>query len=448
MSHSTISSDSSTAHRVVVVGGGFGGLRAVKRLRGAPVQVTLIDRRNVHVFQPLTYQIATGALSPGEVARPLRSVFKSAPNVRVLMADVTGFDLAERTVLLGEVRGVTTPRAMPYDTLVIAAGSDYAYFGHDDWREFATEVKTLENAVAMRSRILRAFERAELASDPQEQAAEMTFVVVGAGPTGVEMAGQLGELARDTLRNDFRAIDPTATRVLLVDTADRVLPSFPSSLSAKASRSLERLGVEPIMNRTVVDVDGRSVTIQEPGGARQRVRTRTVVWAAGVTASELAGHLSKLSGGELDRAGRLTVERDLTLPGHPEVIVLGDMVRVRDKRGTAVTLPGVAPVAIQQGHYAGTLIRNRLAGRRTRPFRYVDKGNLATIGRGEAVADLHFLRLSGTLAWLVWLFVHLWYLIGFRNRLLVMIQWSLSFFTHGRGERVIGNSPGHQPVES
>jgi NADH dehydrogenase len=448
MSDSTISSHASTAHRVVVVGGGFGGLRAVKRLRGAPVQVTLIDRRNVHLFQPLTYQIATGALSPGEIARPLRAVFKSAANVRVLLADVSGFDLTARNVLLAEVAGVTTPRSIPYDTLVIAAGSDYAYFGHDDWREFATEVKTLESAVALRSRILRAFERAELATDPHEREAEMTFVVVGAGPTGVEMAGQLGELARDTLRNDFRAIDPTATRVLLLDTADRVLPTFPRSLSAKAMRSLQRLGVDPVINRTVVGVDGRSVTIEAPGGGRERVPTRTVVWAAGVTASELAGHLGKLSGGELDRAGRLTVERDLTLPGHPEVIVLGDMVRVRDKRGTPVTLPGVAPVAIQQGHYAGRLIRNRLAGRRTRPFRYVDKGNVATIGRREAVADLHFLRLSGTLAWLVWLFVHLWYLIGFRNRLLVMIQWSLSFFTHGRGERVIGNSPGHQPVES
>ena len=227
------------------------------------------------------------------------------------------------------------------------------------------------------------------------------------------MAGQLAELARDTLRNDFRAIDPAATRVLLLDTADRVLPTFPRSLSAKAMRSLQRLGVDPVINRTVVGVDGRSVTIEAPDGGRERVPTRTVVWAAGVTASELAGHLGKLSGGELDRAGRLTVERDLTLPGHPEVIVLGDMVRVRDKRGTPVTLPGVAPVAIQQGHYAGRLIRDRLAGRRTRPFRYVDKGNVATIGRREAVADLHFLRLSGTLAWLVWLFVHLWYLSAF-----------------------------------
>jgi NADH:ubiquinone reductase (H+-translocating) len=301
--------------------------------------------------------------------------------------------------------------------------------------------------VETRSRILRAFERAELTTDPHTRDAEMTFVVVGAGPTGVEMAGQLGELARDSLRSDFRAIDPRRARVLLLDTGDRVLPSFPPSLSTKATASLRRLGVEPIMNRTVVDVDGRSVTVIDPAGARERISTRTVVWAAGVMASELGRQLGELAGGELDRAGRLTVERDLTLAGHPEVIVLGDMVRVRDHADVPVTYPGVAPVAIQQGNYAGTLIRDRLEGRRTQPFHYRDKGNLATIGRGEAVADLHIVRLSGALAWWAWLVVHLWYLIGFRNRLLVTIQWSISFFTHGRGERVIGEASGVEPVE-
>ena len=447
MSTSGITPASAAGHRVVVIGGGFGGLRAVERLRHTAAQVTLIDRRNFHLFQPLTYQVATGALSPGEVARPLRTVFKSAPNVRVLMAEVTGFDLVARRVLLRAVPGVRAPEAVPYDSLIIAAGSSYSYFGHEDWREFATEVKTLESAVEMRSRILRAFERAELTTDPHTRDAEMTFVVVGAGPTGVEMAGQLGELARDSLRNDFRAIDPRRARVLLLDTGDRVLPSFPPSLSAKATTSLRQLGVEPIVNRTVVDIDGRSVTVSDPDGIHERISTRTVVWAAGVMASELGRQLGELAGGELDRAGRLTVEPDLTLAGHPEVIVLGDMVRVRNHAGAPVTFPGVAPVAIQQGHYAGTLLRDRLEGRRTPPFRYRDKGNLATIGRGKAVADLHIVRLSGSLAWWVWLVVHLWYLIGFRNRLLVTIQWSISFFTHGRGERVIAEASGLEPVE-
>ncbi len=444
----------SPVHRVVVVGGGFGGLRTVSRLRAspAPAQVTLIDKRNFHLFQPLTYQVATGSLSPGEVARPLRSVFKSAPDVRVLMADVTGVDLAQRQVDLRVAPGVSAPAVIPYDTLVVAAGSSYSYFGHDEWRQHALEVKTLESAVAVRSRILAAFERAELATDPEARSAEMTFVVVGAGPTGVEMAGQLGELARDTLRHDFRAIDPTHARVLLVDTVDRVLQTFPRSLSVKAEKSLRQLGVTPMLQRTVVDVDAQSVTVADPGGARDRITTRTVIWAAGVNASGLAGHLGELTGAELDHDGRLTVEQDLTLPGHPEVIALGDMVRVRDPKGNPVSLPGVAPVAIQQGHYAGTLISNRLEGRSTRPFRYLDKGNLATIGRGSAVADLRGLKLSGLLAWLVWLFVHLWYLIGFRSRLLVTIQWSISFFTHGRGDRVIfdrnvldslAHGPGH-----
>jgi NADH:ubiquinone reductase (H+-translocating) len=438
--------ESASGHRVVVIGGGFGGLRVVERLRRAPVRVTLIDRRNFHLFQPLTYQVATGALSPGQVARPLRTVFKSAPNVDVLMTEVAGFDLEGRRVLLASVPGVQAPESLPYDTLVVAAGSSYSYFGHEDWREYATEVKTLESAVLTRSRILRAFERAELTTDPATRAAEMTFVVVGAGPTGVEMAGQLAELARDTLRRDFRMIDPRQAQVVLLDAGDRVLPTFPPSLSAKATRSLEALGVTPIMNRNVVGIDGLSVTVEESDGSHERIPTRTVVWAAGVTASGLGGRLGGLAGGELDKAGRLTVERDLTLAGHPEVIVLGDMVRVRDAKGNPVVLPGVAPVAIQQGNYAGTLIHNRLMGRRTPPFRYHDKGNLATIGRGEAVADLHLIRLSGSLAWWVWLFVHLWYLIGFRNRLLVTIQWSISFFTHGRSERVIGEMAAFEPV--
>jgi NADH:ubiquinone reductase (H+-translocating) len=422
---------------VVVVGGGFGGTRAVQRLRRAAVEVTLIDRRNFHLFQPLTYQVATGALSPGEVAYPLRAMFKSAPNVRVLLAEVTGFDLAAREVLLAPVAGVDAPPSVAYDTLIVASGSSYAYFGHDEWRDVAAEVKSLESALTVRSRLLAAFERAEVETDADARSAQMTFVVVGGGPTGVEMAGQIGELARDTLPRDFRAIDSRTARILLVEATDRLLTAFPPSLSAKAARSLEELGVTPTLNRTVVGIDAESVTLQAPDGSTERVATHTVIWAAGVSASGLAAELGAQAGAETDRAGRLTVEADLTLAGHPEVLALGDMVRVRDPGGDVVTLPGVAPVAIQQGHYAAGLVADRLRGRSTPPFHYRDKGNVATIGRARAVAVLRFVRLSGAAAWLVWLLVHLWYLIGFQNRVLVLIRWSFSFVTHGRGARLI-----------
>jgi len=427
---------SSMSHRVVVVGGGFGGLRVVQTLRGADVQITLIDRRNFHLFQPLTYQVATGALSPGEIAYPLRALFKDRVDVRVLQADVEEIDLSSRTVELATVDDIV-PAPVPYDTLVVAAGSAYAYFGHEEWREVAAEVKSLESALAVRSRILEAFERAELSEMPAIDVAELTFVVVGAGPTGVEMAGQIAELARDTLRQDFRSIDPAHARILLVEAADRVLASFPPTLSAGATAALERLGVTVILDRMVTAIDHDEVTLRAPDGTEERIASRTVIWAAGVTASPLAGLLGGLAGAEVDRAGRLTVEPDLSLPGHPEVLALGDMVRVRGDAGQTVTYPGVAPVAIQQGRYAGSLIQDRLAGRPTPSFHYHDKGNVATIGRRAAVADLGYLRLTGTLAWLVWLVVHLWYLIGFQNRLLVIIRWQISFFTRGRGARLI-----------
>jgi NADH dehydrogenase len=426
-------------HRVVVVGGGFGGLQATTRLASAPVELTLVDRRNFHLFQPLTYQVATGALSPGEVCYPLRAVFKRRRNVRVVLAEVTGFDLDGRQVQIEPTAGGGGPRSLPYDTLIVAGGSHYSYFGHDEWRRAAPEVKSLESALDVRARILSAFEAAELEDDEARRRAWLTFVVVGAGPTGVEMAGQIAELARDTLRRDFRAIDPRHARVLLVEAADRVLTGFPPSLSRRAARSLERLGVTPVLERTVVGVDDQGVAISVPGGDPERVAARTVVWAAGVAASELAARLAEPSGAELDRAGRITVEPDLTLRGHPEVLALGDMVRVRPAPGAEpLTLPGVAPVAMQQGRYAARLVRARLRGARTRPFRYRDKGNLATIGRASAVADLHVVRLGGFPAWVTWLVVHLWYLIGFQNRLLVLIRWSFSFVTRGRGSRVIG----------
>jgi NADH dehydrogenase len=424
-------------HRVVVIGGGFGGLQAVLKLRRAPVEVTLVDRRNFHLFQPLTYQVATGALSPGEIAYPLRAIFKRHQNVRVLMAEVTDFDLDRRELHLRSVAGVPAPATIPYDTLIAAGGSRYSYFGHDNWSEHAAEVKSLESALMVRSQILSAFEGAEMEPDPERRPSWLTFVVVGAGPTGVEMAGQIGELARDTLRHDFRAMDPTSGRILLVEAADRVLTSFPPSLSAKATRSLERLGVTPLVGHTVVDVDAEGVTIDDGSGSTERVASRTVVWAAGVTASGLATRLGELTGAERDRAGRVTVESDLTLPGHPEVFALGDMVRVRGADGEPVVLPGVAPVAMQQGRYAAKVVRARLQGRDAGPFKYRDKGNLATIGRAAAVADIKGLRLSGFIAWITWLTVHLWYLVGFQNRIVVFIRWMFSFATHGRSARLI-----------
>ena len=426
-----------SSHRVVVVGGGFAGLQAALRLRRAPVELTLVDRRNFHLFQPLTYQVATGALSPGEIAYPLRSIFKRDRNVRVLLAEVADLDLEGRVLHLASVDGVPARPTIPYDTLIVAGGSRYSYFGNDAWREHAFEVKSLESALVVRNRLLSAFEAAEEEPDPARRAAWLTFVVVGAGPTGVEMAGQIAELSHDTLRRDYRAIDPRTARVLLVEAADRVLTAFPPSLSAKAARSLQKLGVTVLTGRTVVGLDSERVTIATDDGTSEDIQTRTIVWAAGVTASALGTRLAELTGTEPDRAGRVTVEPDLTLAGHPEVFALGDMVRVRNTDGSDVLLPGVAPVAIQQGRYAAQVVRARLDSRPSKPFRYRDKGNLATIGRKAAVADIKGLKLSGNIAWIVWLVVHLFYLVGFQNRLLVMIRWTSSFVTHGRGARLI-----------
>jgi NADH dehydrogenase len=425
------------AHRVVVVGGGFGGLQAALALRRAPVALTLVDRRNFHLFQPLTYQVATGALSPGEIAYPLRAIVKRQRNATVLLAEAAGLDLERRELQLSPVDGLPAPDAIRYDTIILAGGSHYSYFGHDEWSEHAAEVKSLESALRVRSRILAAFEAAEMEPDPARRSAWLTFAVVGAGPTGVEMAGQIAELARDTLRRDFRSIDPRSGRILLIEAADRVLTSFPESLSRRAERSLRGLGVTTLLGRSVVSIDPDSVSISDGAGGIERLEARTVVWAAGVTASSLAAMLAQATGAEQDRAGRVLVEGDLSLPGHPEVLALGDMVRVRGGDGSPLPLPGVAPVAMQQGRYAAKVVRERLRGRRSAPFRYRDKGNLATIGRAAAVADIRGLKLSGLLAWVTWLVVHLWYLVGFQNRVLVFIRWSISFFTRGRGARLI-----------
>jgi NADH dehydrogenase len=425
-------------HRIVVVGGGFAGLNAVRRLRDAPVEVTLVDRQNFHLFQPLAYQVATGALADAEVAAPLRAVLTRQANTRVVLGTVTGFDLAAREVVLGDLPDGEGEHRLAYDTLVVAGGSAYSYFGHDEWREFAPELKSIDGALTIRSRLLSAFEAAELEPDPERRRAWLTFAVVGAGPTGVEMAGQIAELARDTLRGDFRRIDPGDARIVLLDGADRVLPAFAKGLSRHAAKQLEALGVEPLVDRTVVDIDAESVAWEEDGRP-VRMPVRTVVWAAGVNASPLATMLGEATGAEVDKAGRVAVAADLTLPGHPEVLALGDMVSVRGPDGTPLDLPGLAPVAIQQGRHAAKAIAARLRGETPRPFHYLDKGNLATIGRSKAVAELRGgIHLWGLPAWLAWLTVHIYYLIGFQNRLLVFLRWIFSFLTRGRGARLIG----------
>jgi NADH dehydrogenase len=412
-------------HRVVIVGGGFGGLQAALHLKRADVEITLVDRRNFHLFQPLAYQVATGALAAGEVCYPLRAIFRGEERVRVELAEVTAFKLDEHTV---ELRTVAGEETLGYDTLIVAGGSEYNYFGHEEWRRHAAELKSLEGALHIRAQILRAFEAAEVAQSEEERERLLTFVIVGAGPTGVEMAGQIAEIAHDT-RRDFRSYDTSRTRVLLVEAGDRVLAAFAPKLSARAAKALESLGVTPMVNHAVTDIDATSVTVGD-----ERIPAGTIIWAAGVLASGLAGMLAEASGAETDRVGRILVEPDLSLPGHPEVLAIGDMVQVRGQD----TLPGVAPVAMQMGRYAAKLVRNRLRSNDTKPFKYKNKGNLATIGRARAVAELPpGIRASGFFAWALWLGIHLFYLIGFQNRLLVLLRWAFSFLTHGRGTRLI-----------
>jgi NADH:ubiquinone reductase (H+-translocating) len=406
--------------RVVIVGAGFGGLAAASALKGADVQLTVIDRRNYHLFQPLLYQVATAALSPAAIAQPIRSILKRQRNAAVLLGRVTGIDTGARAVLLGE-------RRIPYDYLVVATGARHAYFGHDEWEPFAPGLKKIEDATAIRARILLAFEQAESATDPALRRALLTFAIVGGGPTGVELAGALAELARQALVAEFRAIDPRAARVVLIEAGPRLLPAFPERLSAVARRALERLGVEVRLGAAVTACDGAGVALGD-----ERLETRCILWAAGVAASPAA----KWLGAERDRAGRVRVGPDLSVPGHPEVFVIGDSALVTDAGGRP--LPGIAPAAKQAGHYVARLIRARVTGRRApAPFRYRHLGDLATIGRKAAVADFGWLRLSGRLAWLLWGVVHIFFLIGFRNRLVVLLDWLFAYLTFQRGSRLI-----------
>ena len=425
--------------RVVVIGGGFAGLRAVRALREVPVDVTLIDRRNFHLFQPLLYQVATGALSAGEIAAPLRSVLRGQRNVRVILGEVRDIDLAGRRVILRPLEGPGDEATCPYDDLVVAAGGRTTYFGNDQWEPLAPGLKTVEDALELRRRILVAFEAAERETDERAQAAWLTFAVVGAGPTGVEMAGQIVEMARDTLRRDFRHIDPSTARVLLIEAAPAALPGFAPTLQQRASRDLRSHGVELMPDRMVVEITHDAITVRDTEGATQRIPTRTVVWGAGVRAAALAGRLAEQAGIAPDRGGRIPVDASFTIPGHPEVFVVGDIARAEGPDGTP--LPGIAPVAMQQGHHVGRVIAARATGRAApSTFRYRDRGSLATIGRARAVGTVFGVRVAGLPAWLAWLGIHLTYLIGFQNRLFVFLRWSISFLTRGRGARII-NEP-------
>jgi len=414
---------------VVVVGAGFGGLNAARKLVRERVQLTIVDRKNHHTFQPLLYQVATAGLSPGEIAAPIRSILSDHKNIEVLMAEVTGFDLEHRLV-------ETSDAEIPYDYLIVAAGARHAYFGHEDWEPFAPGLKTIEDALEIRRRVLLAFELAERQTAAGETCVPINFVVVGGGPTGVELAGTLAEICRHALAHEFRAIDPARTHILLIEGGPRVLPSYAPDLSQSAQEQLNRLGVEVRTSTTVTQI--------EPGAIHAgdtRLPATVVLWAAGVAASALG----KCLGAPLDRAGRVFVQPDLSVPAHPEVFVIGDLAALKDEQGKM--LPGVAPVAIQQGHYVAKLIRteieatNRDASTNPRPaFHYWNKGSLATIGRAAAVAEFGKIHISGFIAWLAWLFIHILFLIGFRNRLLVFIQWAWSYVTYERGARLITGS--------
>ncbi|MEW6051357.1 MAG: NAD(P)/FAD-dependent oxidoreductase [Candidatus Zixiibacteriota bacterium] len=416
-------------HRIVIVGGGFGGLEAAKGLRKVAAQVTLVDRRNFHLFQPLLYQVATGGLSPGDICSPLRSILKHHKNTQVLLGEVVDIDPRTRRVTLGD------GEILSYDTLVLATGASHDYFGQSQWQAIAPGLKSIEDALDIRSRIFLAFETAERQADESWRRQWLTFVVVGGGPTGVELAGALGEIANETLRKDFRRIDPREAHIYVIEGRDRVLSTYPPKLSQKAARSLGRLGVTVITDSLVTAIDATGVSYRS-AELDHRIDCRTVLWSAGVKASHLGRLLTNDSPAYLDKVGRVKVTPHLTVPGHEEIFVIGDLTVAFDRHGQM--LPGVSPVAMQQGRYVAGIISRRLTGKSdARPFRYLDKGSMATIGRAAAVAEIFGFRLWGYPAWLVWLFLHLMYIVEFENRLLVFVQWAWNYLTKNRGARLI-----------
>jgi len=430
-------------HHVLVVGGGFAGLYAAKVLSEEPrVALTLVDRRNFHLFQPLLYQVATGALSPGEIAQPLRSIFRKHKNTTVLLGQAVGVDVDAHQVLMSDGGPID------YDTLIVASGAHFAYFGHDDWAKAAPGLKSLDDALEIRRRILIAFEAAEREHDPERRREWMTFVIVGGGPTGVELAGAVGEIANDTLKRDFRSIDPGQARIVLVEAMDRILLTYPPDRSASATKQLERIGVEVRTDARVVHIDDSSVRVMI-GDREETWPTRTALWAAGVQVSSFVAAVAKATGAAQDRAGRILVEPDLTIPGHPEIFVVGDAA-VEPWRPDRPT-PGVAQGAIQGGSHAARQVRRRLRGLPTLPFRYSNHGDVAVIGRLAGVTDIPWMgpfgKQGGFFAWALWLLIHITYLIGFANRVVVVTRWGWSFFTHGRGSRLITGEPLLPPIE-
>lgn len=422
---------STSQHHVAIVGGGFGGLFAAQALGRSGYAVTLLDKRNFHTFQPLLYQVASGMLTTGDVCVPHRVLLRRHKNVRCLMSTAVDLDPRRRVLMhqYGELH---------YDTLIAATGVKHHYFGNDHWGDYAPGLKTVEHALRMRRKIFHAFERAELEEDAAARERWMTFVVVGGGPTGVELAGAIGELAHRTMVGDFRRIDPRDARILLVEGADRILPAYPPSLSRRAEGMLRELGVTVHNHTMVEDIADGEVAMRAPGG-NERVQAETVLWAAGVRASAFGEVLAARTGAELDRGGRVRVEPDLSLPEHPEIFVIGDLARCRDARGREV--PGLAPAAVQQGEYVARLLKRRARGKSARPFAYTDKGTMAVIGRNRAVADLNWFKMSGFGAWLLWIFVHIYALIGGERRLRVMIQWIWKYFTRRTGDRLITGRP-------
>ncbi|BAB73084.1 NAD(P)/FAD-dependent oxidoreductase [Anabaena sp. FACHB-709] len=430
--------DNNPPHKVVIVGGGFGGLYAAKALAKAKVDVTLIDKRNFHLFQPLLYQVATGTLSPADISSPLRAVLSKSKNTQVLLGEVNDIDPEAQELVMGDEK-------IPYDTLIVATGAKHSYFGKDNWEEFAPGLKTVEDAIEMRRRIFTAFEAAEKEKDPAKRRAWLTFVVVGGGPTGVELAGAIAELAYKTLKEDFRNIDTTETQVILLEGLDRILPPFAPELSQEAEISLKQLGVLVQTKTLVTNIENDIVTLKQ-GEEVKEIASKTVLWAAGVKASAMGKVLAEKTGVECDRAGRVIVESDLSIKGHSNIFVVGDLANFSHQNGKP--LPGVAPVAKQEGEYVAALVQKRLQGQTLPAFNYTDKGSLAMIGQNAAVVDLGFIKLKGFFAWLFWLVIHIYFLIEFDNKLVVMIQWVWNYITRNRGARLITGQEIHLAVNT